>query len=124
LRELGAKFAARSGIAVDYRFSPDLPSLSSDVELTLYRVAQESLTNVARHAGARQVVLSLSARHDGAVLEIVDDGDGFDTTAVGIGAGGIRGMRERAVLVGGSLAVMSAPRSGTEIRLRVPALAN
>jgi two-component system sensor histidine kinase UhpB len=121
LRELGAKFAARSGVAVDYRFSADLPSLSDDVELTLYRVAQESLTNVARHAGATAVRLALEPGPDSVVLCIADDGHGMPESVSSNGHGGLRGMRERALLVGGVLAIKPGRDGGVEVRLEVPA---
>jgi two-component system, NarL family, sensor histidine kinase UhpB len=86
----------------------------------VYRVAQEALMNVVRHAHSDQAWLILR-RVEGAVeREVVDAGDGFDATAVAEGAA-IRGMRDRALLVGAELEVRSRPRSGTTVRLRCPA---
>jgi two-component system sensor histidine kinase UhpB len=89
----------------------------------VYRVAQESLTNVARHAGASAVDLSLQPGVGSVVLRVSDDGRGIPENARVNGHGGLRGMRERALLVGGALAVKPAPGGGTEVRLEVPAAA-
>jgi len=108
------------GVRIDRRIDRSLPALPSDVELVVYRVAQEALTNVVRHADSDQAWLVLR-RVEGAVeLEVVDAGDGFDAARVAEGAG-IRGMRERALLVGAELEILSAPRAGTTVRLRCPA---
>jgi two-component system sensor histidine kinase UhpB len=93
----------------------DLPELSSDVELVLYRVAQEALTNVARHAGATLAHLRLSVSAAGVALSVSDDGRGGSIDE----GTGIRGMRERASLVGARLVIESA-ESGTELQLTVP----
>jgi two-component system sensor histidine kinase UhpB len=122
LTELSRKFAAQSGLRIERRFADDLPPLSEEAELAVYRVAQESLTNVARHAQASGVVLTLEPGPDSVVLRVVDDGRGVDETAVLNGHGGLRGMRERAVLVGGALAVKRARDAGVEVRLEVPAV--
>jgi two-component system sensor histidine kinase UhpB len=121
LTELSTKFSRRSGIVVDRRFPAELPPLSPEVELAIYRVAQESLTNVARHARARCVELSLESGPRSVVLRVADDGRGFDESAASNGHGGLSGMRERAVLVGGALAVKPSRRGGVEVRLEVPA---
>jgi two-component system sensor histidine kinase UhpB len=99
------------------------PMLGRERELAIYRVAQESLTNVARHAWARSVEVALERSDGTLVLTVRDDGVGVDDTALAIrggGGSGIRGMRERALLVGGRLAVQRAAPSGTEVRLSVP----
>jgi two-component system sensor histidine kinase UhpB len=107
------------GIRIERRIDRSLPALPSEVELVVYRVAQEALTNVVRHAHSDQAWLRLR-RAEGAVeLEVVDAGDGFDAGAVAEGAG-IRGMRERALLIGAELEIRSRPRSGTTVRLRCP----
>jgi two-component system sensor histidine kinase UhpB len=121
LTELSRRFAEQSGLRIERRFADDLPSLSDDAELAVYRVAQESLTNVARHAGASQVEVVLEAGAESVVLRVVDDGRGFDESAAANGQGGLRGMREQAVLVGGALAVKPARQGGVEVRLEVPA---
>jgi two-component system sensor histidine kinase UhpB len=121
LTELSRRFADQSGLRIERRFAADLPPLSDDVELTLYRVAQESLTNVARHARASRVEIVLEAGADSVVLRVVDDGRGFDEWAAVNGRRGLRGMREQALLVGGALAVKRAREGGVEVRLEVPA---
>jgi two-component system, NarL family, sensor histidine kinase UhpB len=122
LTELSRRFGEQSGITVERRFADSLPRLSADAELAIYRVTQESLTNVARHAQAGRVEISLEAGADSVVLRVVDDGRGMeDGDASPGGSGGLRGMRERAVLVGGALAVKPGRTRGVEIRLEVPA---
>jgi two-component system, NarL family, sensor histidine kinase UhpB len=121
LTELSRRFAEQSGLRIERCFADDLPPLSDDVELTVYRVAQESLTNIARHARASRVEVVLEAGAGSVVLRVVDDGRGIDESAAVNGQGGLRGMREQAVLVGGALAVKRARQGGVEIRLEVPA---
>lgn len=123
LTELSRKFTDSSGVQVERRFASDLPPLSDEVELAVYRVAQESLTNIARHADAKRVELTLQPGAESVVLRVVDDGRGIpeaDALARN-GHGGLRGMRERALLVGGALAVKPGSRGGVEVRLEVPA---
>lgn len=121
LTALSSAFAHASGVQVDRRFATDLPDLSDEAELAIYRVAQEGLTNVARHAEARRVELTLEPGANSVVLRLADDGRGMNASASQDGRGGLRGMRERAVLVGGALAVKDGPTGGVEIRLEVPA---
>jgi two-component system, NarL family, sensor histidine kinase UhpB len=123
LTELSRKFADSSGIRVERHFATDLPALSDDAELAVYRVAQESLTNIARHADASRVEIALQPGPDSVVLRVVDDGRGIPTPdpfALN-GHGGLRGMRERALLAGGALAVKRGGEGGVEVRLEVPA---
>jgi signal transduction histidine kinase len=89
-----------------------------DVALTLFRVLQESLTNVAKHAEARAVHITLRGDRERLVLEVRDDGVGFDPGATSSGHG-LSGMRERALAVGGALALRPS-KSGTEVVLTVP----
>jgi two-component system, NarL family, sensor histidine kinase UhpB len=121
LTELSRKFADQSGIRVDRHFPDELPPLSDEAELAVYRVAQESLTNIARHAEASRVEIALETGVDSVVLRVADDGRGMPPIARLNGHGGLRGMRERAVLVGGALAIKPARSGGVEIRLEVPA---
>jgi two-component system sensor histidine kinase UhpB len=123
LTELSRKFADSSGIPVERHFAANLPPLSDDSELAVYRVAQESLTNIARHADASRVEIALQPGPDSVVLRVVDDGRGIPAPnpfALN-GHGGLRGMRERALLVGGALAVKQGRQGGVEVRLEVPA---
>jgi two-component system sensor histidine kinase UhpB len=121
LTELSRTFAESSGVRVERRFAPDLPPLSDEAELAVYRVAQESLTNVARHAEAGEVVLVLEPGAGSVVLCVADDGRGMPEAVASNGHGGLRGMRERALLVGGVLAIKPGPGGGVEVRLEVPA---
>jgi two-component system sensor histidine kinase UhpB len=119
LKSLARNVAERRGFDLDWRFAPDLPALTPEAELVLYRVAQESLTNVARHAEAEHVWLSLEPGLGSVVLRVVDDGRGMNGQAAG--GGGLRGMRERALIVNAALAVKLASSGGVEVRLEVPA---
>jgi two-component system sensor histidine kinase UhpB len=121
LTELSRRFAESSGIRVERSFATELPPLSGEAELAVYRVAQESLTNVARHAGATHVDLALEPGVGSVVLSVCDDGRGISEAAATNGHGGLRGMRERALLVGGALAVKPGRTGGVEVRLEVPA---
>jgi two-component system sensor histidine kinase UhpB len=121
LTELSTTFARVSGLHVERHFDPALPKLSPDVELAMYRIAQEGLTNVARHAGATAVTIALTRTHESVVLSITDDGRGFNGRPEE--HGGLRSMRERASLIDGALAVRSGLAGGVEIRLEVPAAA-
>ena len=116
LASLTNDFAEHSGASVRRVVAPGLPALSGEAELVVYRVAQEALTNAARHAHADAVTLSLTRVGDRVVLEVADDGRGFHD---GRDGAGLRGMRERASLVAGELAVASTAR-GTTVRLAVP----
>ncbi|WP_028810121.1 HAMP domain-containing sensor histidine kinase [Streptomyces sp. 351MFTsu5.1] len=117
LTSLTGEFATHVALRVVRRFDTGLPPLDQQTELVLYRVAQEALTNAARHAEAEKVEVSLRHNGDTVALAVVDDGRG--TRAAPEGAG-MRGMRERALLVGAVLDVTSQPQAGTEVRLTVP----
>jgi two-component system sensor histidine kinase UhpB len=119
LTELATTFARVAGVRVDRDFATSLPKLAPEVELAVYRIAQESLTNIVRHAEASRVTITLDSSHHSVVLRVVDDGRGFGGDQVE--HGGLRSMRERALLVGGVLAIKDAPDGGVEIRLEVPA---
>jgi len=118
LIELASSFARVTGIAVDRRFPASSPNLEPEVELAIYRIAQESLTNIARHAHAQRVVIALEQSRGSVVLRVADDGRGF--VGAPIEHGGLRSMRERALLVDGALAIKPAPEGGVEVRLEVP----
>jgi len=119
LTSLCTDIAHSTGLTVVRRLPDDLPALATEVEAVLYRVTQESLTNVVRHAGAHRVEVSLArAGGDRLVLCVTDDGCGLPRDAST--NGGIRGMRERAVLVGGELEVTRGQDRGTTVRLHVP----
>ena len=99
--------------------------LPGDTELAVYRILQETLKNVEKHAHAHQVTVHLTKPGKFVQLTINDDGIGFDpaqhpTLRKGIGGLGLLGMRERASYVGGTLTVKSVHRAGTEIEIRIP----
>ncbi|MFM9372234.1 HAMP domain-containing sensor histidine kinase [Streptomyces sp. Da 82-17] len=117
LTSLTEDFAVHAGLTVTRRFDADLPTLEPGAELVLYRVAQESLTNAARHADAARVTVTLRRTATGVDLAVADDGCGVKAPREGAG---ILGMRERALLIGAALDITSAPGAGTRVELRVP----
>jgi len=125
LRELLARFTQRSGIAAELHADVAAAAMSDERAQTLYRIAEEALRNVERHAGARRVTVEL--RESGEpiaprrLLRIADDGAGFDPAAPVPGHYGLRGMREQAALIEAALSVHSAPGAGTRIELEFAA---
>ena len=117
LAVLADRTASYAGLSIERRLEPELPPLSRHIEIVVYRVAQESLTNVIRHAGASRAMLDLNPDGASLVLRVSDDGRGLDGAAPGHG---IKGMHERALTIGGELSVAPADEGGTEVRLRVP----
>ncbi|MCS6799238.1 MAG: sensor histidine kinase [Myxococcota bacterium] len=119
LRRLAEDAAERGGIRVEAHIDPLQQPLPAAVELAVYRVAQEALGNVLRHAAARRVWVALRRDPAGLVLEVRDDGRGFDEAAENAGLG-LQGMRERAALLGGELSIHSTPSVGTTVRFLIP----
>jgi two-component system, NarL family, sensor histidine kinase UhpB len=117
LAALAERISEQGDLRVVHRFARDLPPLSPDAELVIYRIAQESLTNVLRHADASQAVLTLRGDAEGVTLQVADDGRGVNGARPGAG---IQGMRERALLVDAVLGIRTSPRGGTEVMLQVP----
>ncbi|MDP1579116.1 MAG: PAS domain-containing protein [Candidatus Didemnitutus sp.] len=125
LRVTCNEFATRTGLAVKLEGAPLVVRLPADAELALYRIAQEALKNIEKHAHAKHVTVSL--RPAGAYVQLVinDDGIGFDEKHHAArrsdqGILGLAGMRERAAYVGATLTVKSGRRAGTEIEVRIP----
>ncbi|WP_051163685.1 sensor histidine kinase [Nocardia brevicatena] len=116
LSELCSEFAATGGLEITRDIDRTLPRLAPNIELVCYRVAQEALTNIVRHAQARRARLVLRIDENRLVLRVSDDGRGGVVTD----GAGIRGMRERALLVDAVLAIDSAPGRGTVVELTVP----
>jgi two-component system sensor histidine kinase UhpB len=117
LSALGKRLAKQTGLRIDLELFDDLPSLAPEDEIVVYRVAQEALTNVLRHADATGVRVCLD-RHAGVVrLRVVDNGVGLDGAEPG---GGVRGMRERAVLIGADLTIEPGEHGGLAVTLDVP----
>ncbi len=117
LTNLARTFTDRTGIPVRRQLPTNLRAFDPKVELVLYRVAQEGLTNAARHSAASEVTLSLERDAGSVVLRVLDNGRGFDDRRAE--GGGLRGIRERALIVGGAVAIKPAPTGGVEIRLQV-----
>jgi len=128
LEVVAREWSELSGIPVDVTVTGEVTSLHPEIEVALLRVAQEALTNVAKHAGATRAGLTLSFIGDDVTLDVRDDGVGFAPAARGAattdGSGfGLTGMRQRVARVAGSLAIESEPGGGTAISARVPAIA-
>ena len=109
---------ADAGLAAELNAEGDFSDLDDDVQLVVYRVAQEALTNASRHAEASRIDVSLRRSARGVELTVADDGRGF-AFEQSEGGLGIAGMRERALLVGGELTIESRPGQGTTVRLSV-----
>jgi two-component system sensor histidine kinase UhpB len=119
LAVLAERLAERTGLHVSLRIDPELPSLAPEVELVVYRVAQEALTNVVRHAATAEAELVLA--HLGGTVELTVSDHGRGITQGRADGTGVRGMRERATLVGGQLAIETrAPEGGCRVFLSVP----
>jgi two-component system sensor histidine kinase UhpB len=109
----------QDGPRIDRDLQGNLPPMPPEVELVLYRIAQEGLTNAVRHAKARTISLWVQGDAESVALRVRDDGVGMPRE-LPRGTSGIAGMRERAILVGGRFSIESIPRRGTEVRLRIP----
>ncbi|SDG56291.1 two-component system, NarL family, sensor histidine kinase UhpB [Lentzea fradiae] len=118
LKSLTTEISAQTDITVRRSFDKNLPPLDAETELVVYRVAQEGLTNTVRHAAATEIELCLKRRPSHVELRLTDNGRGIGSSPEGAG---IRGMRERALLVGAELGVGPAGARGTEVRLVVKA---
>jgi signal transduction histidine kinase len=120
LERLIDAFAEQSDIRVDFHSALGERRLPSDVETALYRVVQESLTNIVKHANARSISVSIVRRESGVAAVIEDDGAGFDQRTVRAEGIGLLGMRERLALLDGRLEVESRPGAGTTVVAEVP----
>jgi signal transduction histidine kinase len=128
LKWLAEQSAGRSGFEVDFRHESKLGRLSSEIETACFRIVQEALTNISRHAQASRVEISLSREANEMVLLVRDDGRGFDPVAMRDRAAtgsslGVLGMQERATLVDGRLEISSILGKGSMVELRCPWLA-
>lgn len=118
LQRLAERAAQRGGLALTFAAPPSLWGLRPEVEQHLYRIAEEALNNVVRHANARHLTVSLAQDAAGTHLAITDDGRGFDPTTGAAGHYGLTGMHERAFLIGASVTLTSEPDRGTTLRVR------
>jgi signal transduction histidine kinase len=119
LERLAQTFAEQTGMEFEVEESLGGQRLSSDAETALYRIVQEALTNVVKHAGARRVSIVLTRRDGGVAAVVEDDGQGFDPEGEHEGLG-LLGIRERLALLGGGLEIESAPGKGTTLVAEVP----
>jgi two-component system sensor histidine kinase UhpB len=125
IAELAQRIADNSGLDVQVNAELSRERLPAEIELVLYRVAQEALTNAVKHANAREVVVDLARSPDGVRLSVEDDGHGFTVEEMGRrderGLGlGLFGMEERASLVGGTLNIASLRFGGTRVEMFIP----
>ena len=121
LRALCNEFTTKDNIAVEFDNGAMPAEISREVASCLYRVAQESLQNIARHSGAKHASVTVNVQKDSLVLSVSDDGTGFDLKSIaGKGGLGLIGMQERARMVNGTLAITSQRRRGTRVVLTVP----
>ena len=120
IERLAGTLAEQSELVVDLEARLGEQRLPAEAETALYRIVQEALTNVVKHASARRVSITLVRKEGFAVVVVEDDGRGFDPRTTRTGSLGFVGMRERVELVGGRLTVESAPGAGTTIAAEVP----
>jgi len=118
--DLAESVAARANLKLDLEVENHWENIRPEVEQCIYRVAQEALTNIARHADAKSLRVALMHESGGLMLIVSDDGCGFDPAAVNGAHYGLKGLRERAEMVGAALRVESELQQGTTVRLIVP----
>jgi signal transduction histidine kinase len=117
---LAAQFRETTGLDCRIDGPADFCCLAEEAAITLYRIIQEALTNVARHAGATTVNISVRHAADCCRIVIQDDGAGFDVATIQTKSLGLLGMRERTRQIGGVLAIHSAPGKGTRLEVSLP----
>jgi signal transduction histidine kinase len=115
-------WSRRSGLEANFSVTGTPAPMHPDIELTMLRAVQESLTNIGKHAGARTATVTLSYMEDVIVLDVQDDGKGFVPSAGSGGGFGLKGMRERTEFLQGSFSVESIPGEGTTISISLPVL--
>jgi signal transduction histidine kinase len=117
-----AKTTSDAGLAVDLRWEGERRALPAEIDVAAYRIIQEAITNVARHADARSCRVSITYQDDGLVIEVIDHGKGTGGDA---GSGyGLIGMRERVSLLRGDFCAAPRPEGGFRVTARLPTLAS
>ena len=113
---------AEDCISISFEVGRPIPRLSSEIKTAVYRIVQESLSNIRKHAKATEVKVEIASRGNRFVAEVADNGQGFDMKTVDNGGAnwGLIGMRERAEIIGGSLNIESTTGQGTKVHLEVP----
>jgi two-component system sensor histidine kinase UhpB len=123
ITNLATEAGSRGNFKLSLNITDNLPDLTPDIEQSIYRIAQESLENIIKHASAKSVELSLENDHQHLMLSITDDGSGFDTQNIDLQDKlGIQGMRERAAIIRSEFSILSNLNGGTTIRLMIPIL--
>jgi signal transduction histidine kinase len=117
IKNMVSSAADRSGFETEFHLEKELDMLPEDITHCLYRCAQEAVENTLRHANAKNVIVNLMAEGEDVVMSIKDNGKGFDPQGLGKEHLGIRGMRERVEILGGTLVIESAKNLGTEIKV-------
>jgi PAS domain S-box-containing protein len=121
IRSQARDFEQRTGVACDLDLPSNGPAIAPPIALSMFRIVQEALTNVARHARAHQVHIGLDVGADTALLTVADDGRGVTVEELGRPSSlGIVGIRERVLAVGGEVTITGSPERGTTLRVRVP----
>ncbi|SAL70968.1 multi-sensor signal transduction histidine kinase [Caballeronia udeis] len=120
LEWLAAEFSRNGQTTCHLSVPEESPELAEERAIAMFRIVQEALTNVTRHADAHQVFITLKQTADDCLLEVRDDGRGFDPVAIPRKSFGLAGMKERVLMLGGALDVASSPGYGTSIKVRVP----
>jgi signal transduction histidine kinase len=121
LESLLQRYTRQTGVAIDFTHAGlDGARMRSELEITAYRIVQEALTNVARHAQVREAFVKIEMREDALLLEVEDRGVGFDEREVAVLSSGLTGMRERATILGGRLTVTTFAGEGTRIHASLP----
>jgi signal transduction histidine kinase len=120
ISDLAESVAARADLRLGLDLAEHIENIPPEVEQCMYRVAQEALTNVARHAKATSLHISLTKPNGQLILNIEDDGQGFDSNKVEATRYGLKGLRERAEMIGGTLDIQTRLHHGTTVQLTVP----
>jgi signal transduction histidine kinase len=121
LRAYVESACAKAGLHVQLTLPEDAAPMAKDTSIALFRIVQEGITNIIRHAGARSVTLRFALESDCCRITLSDDGDGFDTADPKFSwSHGITGMRQRVRALGGQIEIESMPGAGTTLRVSVP----